>query len=125
MITKEEALKALDNMSVLEIIALTRKLEQEWGVEAKPPVVQFVPPNPNDPGNTVQTEFTVKLISVPADKKMAVIKLMREVIPGLGLKDSKEFVEAAPKVVREGVDAAEAEAVRAKLTEAGAVIEVK
>jgi large subunit ribosomal protein L7/L12 len=122
MITKEDALKALDNMSVLEIIALTRKLEEEWGVKAVPaPVVVKEKP----PEVQAQTEFTVKLVSVPSDKKMAVIKLVRDVIVGLGLKEAKELVESAPKNLKEGVDAAEAESLRVKLTEAGAVVEIK
>ena len=122
MITKEEALKALDTMTVLEIIALTKQLEQQWGVKAVPAPVK--PPEKRQE-EQAQTEFTVKLISVPSDKKMAVIKLVREIVTGLGLKESKELVEAAPKNIKEGVDAAEAESLRAKLTEAGAVIEVK
>lgn len=122
MISKEEALKALDTMTVLEIIALTKQLEQQWGVKAVPAPVKV---QEKKPEVQVQTEFTVKLISVPSDKKMAVIKLVREIVTGLGLKESKELVEAAPKNIKEGVDAAEAESLRIKLTEAGAVIEVK
>lgn len=122
MITKEEVLKALDTMTVLEIIALTKQLEKEWGVEAKPAPVQAQ--KQKEPDAPPQTEFNVMLISVPSDKKMAVIKVVRDLVR-LGLKESKDLVEAAPKLIKEGVDAKEAETVRLALVEAGAVVEIK
>lgn len=122
MISKEEALKALDSMTVLEIIALTKQLEKDWGVSAVPaPVkVQEKPPEVQ-----TQTEFNVVLVSVSSDKKMAVIKAVRDAVAGLGLKEAKDLVESAPKMVREGLDKADAEALKAKLVEAGAVVELK
>ena len=122
-VTQEDVLRALGNMSVMQLIALTKELEEKWGVKAEPPTVQRQP-DQNDAPKVEQTEFNVTLASVPADKKMAVIKGVRE-LTGLGLKESKELVEAAPKLVKEGVSAADADELKRKLTEAGAVIEVK
>lgn len=122
MPTKEEVLSALDNMSVLQVIALTKSLETLWGVEAKPLVVASV--QKQTESVTAKTEFDVVLVSVPADKKMSVIKVVRDVLK-LGLKESKDLVESAPKTVSEGVDAAEAASIQSQLTTAGAVIEVK
>lgn len=123
MPTMDEVVQALGNMSVMQVIALTKELEQKWGVKAEPPTVQ-VQPRTNEQPKDEQTEFNVVLASVPADKKMAVIKIVREVSL-LGLKESKELVEAAPKTVKEGVSKAEADELKRKLEEAGAVVEVK
>ena len=122
-VTQEDVLRALGNMSVMQLIALTKELEEKWGVKAEPPTVQRQP-DQNDAPKVEQTELNVTLASVSADKKMAVIKVVRE-LTGLGLKESKELVEAAPKLVKEGVSAADADELKRKLTEAGAVIEVK
>jgi large subunit ribosomal protein L7/L12 len=123
MPTKEEVVEALGNLSVMQIIALTKELEQKWGVEAKPqPVV--VGPQKVEQQQAVQTEFSVVLVSYPADKKMSALKAIREVT-GLGLKEAKEFVEAVPKVVKEGLSKEEAATLQATLTAAGGVIEVK
>lgn len=121
--TKEDVVNALGNLSVMELIALTRQLEAQWGVKAEPPVVQVERQEVKDEKAT-QTEFTVILASVPADKKMAVIKVVRE-LTGLGLKESKELVESAPKPVKELIMASEADELKTKLTAAGAVVEVK
>ncbi len=118
----DDVVKALGNMTVLEVIALTKDLEAKWGVEAKPAPVQFVESNVKRVEE--QTEFTVTLVSVPADKKMAVVKAVRE-LTLLGLKESKDLVEAAPKMLKESISAADAEDLKVKLTAAGAVIEVK
>jgi large subunit ribosomal protein L7/L12 len=122
--TAEDVIKALGNMSVMQIIALTKELEEKWGVKAEPPVVQVQQQNTPEKPGVEQTEFNVLLAVCPADKKMAVIKIVREVT-GLGLKESKELVEAAPKLVKESVSAADADELKRKLTEAGAVVEVK
>jgi large subunit ribosomal protein L7/L12 len=122
-LTKEEVVQALGNMTVLEMIALTKKLEAQWGVKAEPlPVVQG--PRVEVEAVSTQSEFDVILTSVPADKKMGVIKAVRE-ITLLGLKESKDLVEAAPKMIKEGASKEESEALRVKLTELGAVIELK
>lgn len=122
-LTQEEIAKALGNLSVMELIALTRQLEQEWGVKAEPQTVS-VPTTQVEEQKAKPTEFNVVLTSVPADKKMSVIKAVRELF-GLGLKESKDAVEAAPKVLKEGAPTEEAESLKAKLTEAGAVVELK
>lgn len=123
MATMEEVVQALGNMSVMQVIALTKELEQKWGVKAEPPVVQQ-DQRQNEKQEVAKDEFNVTLASVPADKKMAVIKVIREVL-GLGLKESKELAEAAPKLIKESVSKAEADDLVAKLTAAGAVMEVK
>lgn len=123
MATMEEVVQALGNMSVMQVIALTKELEEKWGVKAEPPVVQ-VEQKQNEKQEVAKDEFNVTLASVPADKKMAVIKVVREVL-GLGLKESKDLVESAPKLIKESVSKAESDDLVSKLTAAGAVIEVK
>lgn len=122
-ITNEDVARALGNMSVMELISVTKELEKRWGVEAKPAPVQVQQQQPDTQSN-VKEEWNVVLASVPADKKMAVIKAVREVM-GLGLKESKDLVESAPKMVKEAVSKADADDLNAKLTAAGAVVEVK
>src|SRR5579885_1028047 len=122
--TMQDVVEKLGQMSVLEIIALTRQLEQQWGVEAKPQQVQVERKNEKKEEQQSQTEFAVSLVSYPADKKMSLVKLVRE-LTGWGLKESKDFVEAAPKVLKEGVTKEEADTLKAKITEAGGVVEVK
>lgn len=122
-ITNDDVVKALGNMNVMQVIALTKELEQKWGVKAEPQVVQT---QQQDPGKQVteKEEWNVILASVPAAAKMTVIKTIREVM-GLGLKESKDLVEAAPKMLKEAVSKADADDINTKLTAAGAVIEVK
>lgn len=116
----------LGQLSVMELIALTKKLEADWHVSATPQVSLQTPGTPGDVDNkpAEQTEFTVVLASYPADKKMALIKLVREVV-GLGLVESKNLVEGAPKTLKESVSKEEMEQLKAKFTAAGGVIEVK
>lgn len=123
-ITLEDVVQSLGNMSVMELISLTRDLEAKWGVKAVPQPVQVQQQNKQEEVKATQDEFTVVLASVPADKKMSVIKVVREVL-GLPLKESKELVEAVPKTIKEGVSKAEADDYVSKLTAAGAVVEVK
>lgn len=122
-INQDDVVKALGDMTVMELIALTKELEQKWGVKAEPTAVPTSPVY-TDVVPLEQTEFTVMLVSYPADKKMTVVKAVRE-LTGLGLLESKQMVEAAPKPVKESVSKEEAENLKAKLTEAGAVVEVK
>ena len=122
-ITNEDVARALGNMSVMELIAVTKELEKRWGVEAKPQLVQ-VQQQPGQQQTAEKEEWNVILASVPTDKKMTVIKAVREVM-GLGLKESKDLVEAAPKMLKEAVSKADADDLNTKLTAAGAVIEVK
>ena len=122
-LTNENLIHTLNNLTVLELIALTKELEEQWGVKAAPPKVEVVQQQ-SEVQKVAQTEFSVFLASVPADKKMNTIKAIREIMQ-TGLKESKDFVEAAPKMVKESVSAEEAEAIKVKLTEAGAIVEVK
>ena len=119
--TKEDVVAALGNLSVMQLIALTKQLEEQWGVKAEPQMVE----QQKLPDQVVaKTEFNVVLTSVPADKKMSVIKAVRDLFT-LGLKESKDAVEAAPKVLKEGCTPEEAETLKARLTEAGAVVELR
>jgi large subunit ribosomal protein L7/L12 len=121
-INQEDVINALGNMSVMEMISLTKELEQKWGVKAEPKVslVQNAPVVQTE----AQTEFTVVLASYPADKKIALVKLVRE-LTGLGLKEAKELVEAVPKSIKESVTKDEATELTNKLTAAGGIVEVK
>lgn len=123
-LTNEDVVQWLGNQSVMTIIGLTKELEQKWGVEAVPQTVQVQQQQQTEQQTATKDEFNVILASVPADKKMAVIKAIRENL-GLGLKESKELAEAAPKMVKEAVSKTDADDLSAKLTAAGAVIEVK
>lgn len=132
--TKEDVLAAIKEMTVLELSELVKALEETFGVSAAAPMVAAVPAGvaaaagaPGAAGVAAaeeeQTEFTVTLKEVGANK-IAVIKAVREVTT-LGLKEAKELVEAAPKPVKEGINKAEATALKEKLEAAGAKVEVK
>jgi len=114
----------LCNLSPLQIISLTKELEDKWGVKAVPLVSTQAPTIKDDKKDDVATEVNVILISVPMDKKISVIKCLREVI-NLGLKECKDVVDNLPKVLKESVFREEAELIASKLTEAGAVMEIK
>lgn len=123
--SKEEFIKAIEGMSVLELSELVKGLEDRFGVTAAAPVgVVAAPAAAAAPAAEEKTSFDVVLASAPADKKIQVIKVVRE-ITGLGLKEAKDLVEGAPKPVKEGVSAEESEAAKKKLQEAGATVEVK
>ena len=122
-ITNEEVVQWLGNQSVMTILSLTKELEQKWGVEAKPQMVESQSDQQKEQAPS-KDSFDVVLASVPADKKMAVIKAVRE-LNTLGLKEAKEFVEAAPKVLQESLTKDQADELKRKLEEAGAVVEVK
>lgn len=116
---REGVLQALDNMSIPQIVALTKQLEEKWGVKAAPVAVQLgnVPPPPKPPEEE-QTEFSVVLISA-GEKRIEVIKAVRSAT-GLGLKEAKELVEKdGPKAIKESLPKAEAEALKAQLEAAG------
>ena len=115
-----EEVKAL---TVLELSELVKALEEEFGVSAAAPVAVAAGPAAGAAAVEEQTEFTVVLKEVGAEK-IKVIKVVRE-ITGLGLKEAKEFVESAPKAVKENISKDEAEAIRTKLEEAGAKVEIK
>ncbi len=112
----------------MEAADLVKKLEETWGVTAAAPMAVAAGPAQGGaaaPAAEVQTTFDVILKSLPADKKIAVIKVVREVKAGLGLAEAKALVEGAPRPVLEGASKADAEAAKKKLEEAGAQVELK
>lgn len=124
-ITKEQVVDFLSNLPVMEIAALVKELEEKWGVSAAAPVaVAAAAPGAAAPAAEEKTEFDVVLKSA-GDKKINIIKVVRELIPGLGLKEAKAMVEGAPCNVKEGISKQEAEEMAKKLTEAGAEVQVK
>lgn len=120
----DKMVEELSSWTVLEVSGLIKALEEKWGVKAAPVAVAG-PAAAAAPAAAVveQTEFTVELTSA-GDKKINVIKVVRE-LTGLGLADAKNLVEAAPKMVKEGVAKAEAEDMKKKLEEAGAKVTLK
>ncbi len=126
MSTKTESLvEALSELTVLEMAELKKALEEKWGVKAAAGAVAVAAPTAAPAEAAAEaTEFEVSITEVPADKKIGVIKVIRE-LTGLGLKEAKDLVEAAPKVVKEKVAKAEAEEMKKKLTEAGAKVTLK
>jgi len=123
-LTKDEILNAIAEMSVLELSELVKAVEEKFGVKAAAPAVAVAAaPAAGAAAAEEKTEFNVVLTAVDAAKKIAVIKVVREVT-GLGLKEAKDLVEGAPKAVKENVAKAEAEELKKKLTEAGATIEL-
>src|SRR5580765_5984637 len=124
---KAKIVDELSNATVIEIADLVKELEGKWGVSAAAPVAVAAGPAGGAaaaPVAEAKTTFDVILASLPADKKIAVIKAVREVKAGLGLAEAKALVEGAPKPVLEGVPKAEADAAKKKLEEAGGKVEV-
>ena len=122
--TKEEIMQAIENMSVLELSELVKALEEKFGVSAAAPVaVAAAPAAGGAAAAEEKSEFDVILASAGASK-INVIKVVREAT-GLGLKEAKELVDGAPKAIKEKVAKADADALKAKLEEAGATVEVK
>jgi len=119
----EQIAEDLSALTVMEAADLAKLLEEKWGVSAAAPVAVAAGPAAAGEAAEEKTDFDVVLASV-GDKKINVIKEVRA-ITGLGLKEAKEMVEAAPSVVKEGVAAAEAEEIKKKLEEAGASVELK
>ena len=119
----------LSKLTVMEAADLVKKLEETWGVTAAVPMAMAAAPAQGGgaaaPAAEAQTTFDVILKSLPADKKIAVIKVVREVKTGLGLAEAKALVEGAPKPVLEGVPKAEADTAKKKLEEAGAQVDLK
>ena len=121
--TKEQIMEAIESMTVLELSELVKALEEKFGVSAATPVAAAAAAPAAAAAAEEQTEFDVILASAGASK-INVIKVVREV-PGLGLKEAKEVVDGAPKAVKEKISKADADALKAKLEEAGATVEVK
>jgi large subunit ribosomal protein L7/L12 len=119
----------LSKLTVLEAADLVKQLETKWGVSAAAPVAVAAAGGAAAGGAAAPAEakdtFDVILVSVPADKKIAAIKAVREVKTGLGLAEAKALVEGAPKPVLEGANKADTDAAKKKLEEAGAKVEVK
>ena len=114
----------LSGLTVLEVADLVKQLETKWGVSAAAPVAAAAAPGAAAAAPAeVKDEFTV-VLAAAGDKKINVIKAVRE-ITGLGLKEAKDLVEAAPKAVKEGVPKADAEKLKAKLEAEGAKVELK
>jgi large subunit ribosomal protein L7/L12 len=126
-VSKDEILDAISNMSVLQVVELIADMEKKFGVTAAAPVAAAAAGGAGAaPAAAVeeQTEFSVTLKEYPADKKVTVIKVIRE-ITGLGLKEAKDLVEGVPSLVKEAVSKADVEVIKKKLEEAGAKVEVK
>src|SRR5258708_39382805 len=120
----------LRKLTVLEAADLVKQLETKWGVSAAAPVAMAAAGGGGvgaaaAPAAEAKTAFDVILVSAPADKKISVIKAVREVKAGLGLAEAKALVEGAPKPVLEGANKADADAAKKKLEEAGGKVEVK
>ena len=127
--SKDQILEAIDGMTVLELSELVKAFEERYGVTAAAPVAMAAAPAAGGDGAAApaaaeeQTEFDAVLTEV-GPNKILVIKAVRE-LTGLGLKEAKDLVDAAPKAVKEGVAKEEAEAVKEKLAEAGASVDVR
>ena len=123
----DKIVEELSALTVLEAADLAKLLEEKWGVSAAAPVAVAAGPAAGGaaaPAAEAQTEFSV-ILKDAGDKKINVIKVVREVVPSLGLKEAKDLVEAAPKPVKEGVSKEEAETIKKKLEETGAKVEIK
>jgi|SRR5688572_12219164 len=126
-VSKDEILEAISNMTVLQVVELISDMEKKFGVTAAAPVAMAAGPAAGGAAAAPaeeKTEFTVSLKEYPADKKVGVIKVIRE-LTGLGLKEAKDLVEGVPSVVKEGVNKADSENMKKKLEEAGAKVEIK
>ena len=129
MATKiEEALEIIKGMTILELRDLNKAIEEEFGITAAAPMMAMAAAPAAGAAAAApeeeKTEFNVVLKGF-GDNKSNVIKAVREVVSGLGLKEAKDLVEAAPTKVKEGINKDEAEAIKAKLTEAGATVEIE
>ncbi|MGN0710424.1 MAG: 50S ribosomal protein L7/L12 [Anaerovoracaceae bacterium] len=120
---KEQIIEAIKAMTVLELNELVKACEEEFGVSAAAPVAVAVAGGAAGGAEEEKTDFNVVLASAGAEK-IKVIKVVRE-ITGLGLKEAKEMVDGAPSTLKEGVDKAEAEAMKKQLEEVGAAVELK
>ena len=125
-VSKDEILESISNMSIMQVVELIADMEKKFGVTAAAPVAVAAAAGPAAAAAVVeeQTEFTVILKEYPADKKVGVIKVVRE-LTGLGLKEAKDLVEAAPSTIKDGVNKADSEAMKKKVEEASAKVEIK
>jgi large subunit ribosomal protein L7/L12 len=125
-LSNQEILDAIAEKSVMDIVELVKMMEEKFGVSAAAAVAVAGPAagGAAAPAAEEKTEFTVVLAGIDAAKKVNVIKVVRE-ITGLGLKEAKDLVEGAPQTVKDGVAKADAEAMKKKLEEGGAKVELK
>jgi len=125
--SKDEILDAISKMTVMEVVELISDMEKKFGVTAAAAVATVAPGAAGGAAAAAveeQTEFAVTLKEYPADKKVTVIKVIRE-LTGLGLKEAKDLVEGVPSLVKEGVAKADVEVMKKKLEDVGAKVEVK
>ena len=125
-VSKDDILEAISNMSIMQVVELISDMEKKFGVSAAAAVAVAAAPGAAAAAAPVeeQTEFTVTLKEYPAEKKVTVIKVIREVT-GLGLKEAKDLVEGVPSVVKDAVSKADSEKIKKSLEDAGAKVEVK
>ena len=123
----DDLLERIDKMPVLELHEFVKALEEKYGVTAAAPVAVAAAAGggaAGAPAEEVKTDFDV-ILTAAGEKKINVIKVVREVVAGLGLKEAKDLVEGAPKAVKTGVTKDEAEAIKTKLEAEGAKVEIK
>jgi large subunit ribosomal protein L7/L12 len=127
-VSKDEILEAISNMTVMQVVELISDMEKKFGVTAAAPVAMVAGGGAGAAAAAApveeKTEFSVTLKEYPADKKVGVIKVIRE-LTGLGLKEAKDLVEAVPGTLKEGVNKADSDTMKKKLEEAGAKVEIK
>ena len=125
-VSKDEILDAISNMTVMQVVELISDMEKKFGVTAAAPVAAAAagPAAAAAAPVEAQTEFAVTLKEYPADKKVGVIKVIRE-LTGLGLKEAKDLVEGVPSTVKEGVNKADSDGMKKKLEDSGAKVEIK
>ncbi len=128
-VSKDEVLDAISKMTLMEVTELISDMEKKFGVTAAAPVAVAAgggaaAGGAAAPAAEEQTEFTVVLKEYPADKKVTVIKVVRE-LTGLGLKEAKDLVEGVPSTVKESVSKADSDSMKKKLEDAGAKVEIK
>jgi len=127
-VSKDEILDSISKMTLMEVVELISDMEKKFGVTAAAPVAVAAGPGAGGAAAAApaeeKTEFTVVLKEYPADKKVTVIKVIRE-ITGLGLKEAKDLVEGVPSTVKEAVSKADSDGMKKKLEDAGAKVEIK
>ena len=121
---REEIISAIESMTILELADLVKAMEEKFGVSAAAPVAVAGVAGAAAAAEEEKTEFDV-VLKEAGNEKIKVIKVVREVVSGLGLKEAKEIVESAPKTLKEGVSKEEAEKIKAQFAEVGATVEIK
>ncbi|MFH1611985.1 MAG: 50S ribosomal protein L7/L12 [bacterium] len=119
----KDLVKQIEELSVLDLAELVKVLEEKFGVSAAAPMAVAAAPAGGEEAGAEKSEFNIELKEA-GGTKIAVIKVVKE-ITGLGLKDAKDMVDAAPKIIKENVKKEEAEEIKGKLEEAGAIVELK